>query len=110
MAAIINGKLTYARHMKGTSAKGEYNFFSLVLLDGDTGTKYPVQVGDKHKQFAELVAAEATLEDREAIITLGSYSSGHRKDKQPDGTIKEVPTTRFFAKNIKILVPATSGS
>lgn len=105
MAVIIEGKIKYARHMKGKTAKGEdYSFFSFVVLDPDEGVRWPLQVQKDHPQFDELCELEKQLMDQAVRVVVRSFSAGMRAAKQNgEETGEKVPQARFFAKSVEVL-------
>lgn len=106
MAVTLTGTVKYARHMKGESNGKPYDFFSFVVLDNDEGERWNLQVQDDHPQFAELCQHEQDLREKRVEVVVRSYSSGTKKNKD---TGKAEPTTRFYAKSVRVLAsPAAS--
>lgn len=105
MTVVIEGKVKYARHMQGKSAKGEdYSFFSFVVLDPDEGVRWPLQVQSDHPQFGELCQSEKQLMDQSVRVVVRSFSAGMRAAKQNGKeTGEKVPQARFFAKSVQLL-------
>lgn len=109
MAVTIDGTIKYARHMQGQNTDGStWEFFSFVVLDTDEGIRWPLQVQKEHPDFAELVASEKKLMDQPVTVVVRSYSTGYRKVKQPDSSTKQEPTTRFYAKSVRLRKPAAA--
>jgi len=108
MAVTITGKIKYARHMQGTGANGDWSFFSFVVLDTDEGVRWPLQIDNGHPDFAELVANEKKLMDQPVTVVVRSYSTGYKKAKQADGSTKQEPTSRFYAKEVRVQKAAAS--
>ena len=101
----LTGTVKYARHMKGENNGNPYDFFSFVVLDNDEGERWPLQVQDDHPQFAELCQGEQALRECKVEVVIRSFSSGMKKKK--DSNEKE-PTTRFYAKTIRVLAAASA--
>jgi hypothetical protein len=102
MAVTITGTIKYARLMEGQNANGEkWSFFSFTVLDTDEGVRWPLQIQPGSPDFDNLVKNEKTLMDQPVTVVLRSFSTGYRKVKQDDGSTKNEPTSRFYAKSVK---------
>ncbi len=102
----LTGTVKYARHMQGENNGNPYSFFSFIVLDNDEGERWPLQVQEDHPQFAELCQREAALKECKVEVVIRSFSSGMKK-KAKDSSEKE-PTTRFYAKTVRVVAAAAS--